>query len=164
MGILESLLDELITAETVHGALTIGISSISIVANSLVHHIPAVNDVLVTRDDSLDVILHAGIELLLGRTFGSHPAADLRVPHQGVTTQLDTVSTGKVGDAVGILPIELAFLRLGGLGLHVVLSGHAVELLLNQSCLLGIRHIALIDSDTNHEVVLIDILQTLCLD
>ena len=86
------------------------------------------------------------------------------MPHQGVTTQLDTVGTGKVGNTVGIFPIELTFLRLCGLGLHVVLSRHAVELLLNQSSLLGIRYIALIDSDTNHEVVFIDILQTLCLD
>ena len=76
-GILESLLDELVTAETVHGALTIGVSGVGIVADGLVHHIPAVNDILVTGDDRLDMILHTGIELLLGGTLGSHPTANL---------------------------------------------------------------------------------------
>ena len=162
VSILESLLDELITAKTVHSALAIRIGSVRIVTHSLVHHVPAVHHILVTSNDSLDMVLHTSIELLLGCTLGSHPTTDLRVPHQCVTTQLDTVSTSEISDAVGILPVELTLTWFCGFRLHVVLSCNAVELLLDQSDLLGVSNIALINGNTNHEIVLIDVFQSFC--
>ena len=78
-----------------------------------------------------------------------------------MSAELDAIGTGKVCDAVGILPVEFSLTGLSGLRLHVVLSCHAVELLFDQGDLFGIRHIALVHSDTDHEVVLVDVLQSL---
>ena len=44
-------------------------------------------------------------------------------------------------------------------GLHVVLGSDAVELLLDESHLLGVCHIALIDGNANHKVILIGLFQ-----
>ena len=72
----------------------------------------------------MDVFSHALIEHLLGGVVAKHPTTNLRVPHQTVAAQLDAILASKVGNAVGIFPVELALTGLGGLGLHVVLGSH----------------------------------------
>ena len=135
VGILEGLGNELIAAEFVHHRLAIGILGVGIVSHRLIHHIPGIDHVLIARDDGLDVVLHALVEYLFRGVVVGHPAAYLRVPHQTVATQFDAVLTGKVGNAVSPLPVELSLPGLCRLGLHVVLGSHAAELFLDQSLL-----------------------------
>ena len=75
-----------------------------------------------------------------------------------MATELDAVLTCEIGDAVSLLPVEYAFLGLGRLGLHGILGGNAVELPLDEGHLIGIGDIAVIDSDTDHEIVLVGVL------
>ena len=84
------------------------------------------------------------------------------MPHQTVSAHLDAVLATEIGDAVGTLPVIHALRRFGRLRFHVILSCHTIELLHDKCLLLGIRHVALIDSNTNSEIILIDLFQSLC--
>ena len=77
MGIFESLGDELVTTELIHRTLTVGILCLGVVSHRLVHHVPAVDKVLITADHCIDVLLHAGIEYLLVSHTLIHPFANL---------------------------------------------------------------------------------------
>ena len=160
-GKLEGFSNELITAELIHGALAIRVGGIAVVRHSLIDNVPAVNDILIARYYSMDVVAHALIELLFCWVVTKHPTAYLGVPHKAVSTQFNSILTAEVGNAVGIIPIEFAFARLCGFGLHVVLTRHAVELTGDESLLLRISDIALIDSHTNHEIIFVGIFQAL---
>ena len=161
VSILESLGNEFIAAKLVHHRLAVGILRVGIIGHGLVNHVPGIDHVLIARNDGLDMVLHALIEHLLRGVVLSHPAAYLRMPHQAVAAQLDTILAGKVGNAVGPLPVELSLPGLRGFGLHVVLGSYAAELSLDQSLLLSVGHIALVYGNANQEVVLVDIFQPL---
>ena len=166
VGILESLVDELLAGDLVHrGVAEFRTARVhGAVGDGLIDHVPAVDDVLVAVDDGLDVVLHVGVELFLGKEVALlvliHPGADLAVPHQGVATHLDAVGAAEVGDLVGVLPVELTLLGLGRLELHRVLGGDAVELTQDDLDLVGILNVAVVDGDTDLEVILVGILQT----
>ena len=156
-GKLESFLNELVAAELIHSTLAIRVGSVGIVLDSLVHHVPTVDDVLIAGNDGLDVLLHTLVEHLLRGVVAKHPAAYLRMPHQAVATQFDTILAGEVGNAVSILPVKLSFPWFGRFWFHVVLSRDRVELLSDEILLLCVRHITLVDGDANHEVVLVGV-------
>ena len=96
---------------------------------------------------------------LLTLLVGEHPVGKLRVPAQAVTTQLDAVLTAEVSNLVGTLKVPHALFGMQFTGLHVILSSDAVELSLHQINLVGRTHITLVKSYTNHEVVLVSVLQ-----
>ena len=165
VGILEGLVDELLTGDLVHrGVAELGPAGIDrAVGHGLIDHVPAVHDILVAVHDGLDVVLHVGIELLLGKEVAFlvlvHPGADLAVPHEGVAAHLDAVLAAEVRDLVGVLPVELALAGLGGLGFHRVLGGDAVEFAEDDLHLVGFRDVAVVHGDTDLEVVLVGVLQ-----
>ena len=89
-GKFESLSDELVTTELVVATvaigaawceLTIGEVRTNIIGHSLVHHIPAINDVLITVHNSMDVLTQTLVEhfLLDGFTLlvSEHPVSKL---------------------------------------------------------------------------------------
>ena len=76
-GKFESLGNELIAKELVHRALTVGVLCLYIVGDGFVDYIPAVNDVLVAVDDSMDMLSHAGIEHFLRGIVFIHPLTNL---------------------------------------------------------------------------------------
>ena len=165
VGILEGLVDELLAGDLVHrGVAELGTARPDgAVGHGLVHHVPAVDDVLVAVHDGLDVVLHVGVELLLGEEVPVlvlvHPGADLAVPHQGVAAELDAVPAAEVCDAVGILPAEDALLGLRGLGLHRVLGGDAVEFAEDDGDLAGIDDVVVVHGDADLEIVLVGVLE-----
>ena len=79
-----------------------------------------------------------------------------------MATQLDTVSTTEVGDAVGIIPVELTFIRFSRFRLHVVFTSHTVEFSLDKRLLFGIGDITLVHGNANHEIVLVCVFESLC--
>ena len=109
------------------------------------------------------MVLHVRVELLLRQEVSLlvlvHPGADLAVPHEGVAAHLDAVLAAEVRDLVGVLPVELALAGLGGLGLHRVLGGDAVEFAEDDLDLVRIRDVPVVDGDTDLEIVLIGVLQ-----
>ena len=92
-GKLKGLGNELVAAELVVTALTIGVGLLSgtsetakttkaaTVGDGLVHHIPAIDDILITVDDGVDVVAQTFVEhfLLHFLTFfiGKHPVGKL---------------------------------------------------------------------------------------
>ena len=165
VGVFEGLVDEFLTGDPVHrGVPQLGAArSDGAVGHGFIDHVPAVDDVLVAVHHGLDVVFHVGVEFLFGEEFPVlvlvHPGADLAVPHQGVAAELDVVPAAEVGDPVGILPVEFALARLGGLRLHGVLGGDAVEFAFDQRDLAGIGHVAVVDGDADHEIVFIGVFQ-----
>ncbi len=150
VGILESLGNELIAAELPVLALAVGIARLplavaklptGIVADGLVHHVPAVDHILVAVDHGVDVLTQTLVEhFLLNRTSFlvlEHPVGELRVPAEAVSAQLDATLAGKVGNRVCPTPVPDTFGRMDGDGLHVVLGCQAVELLSDERHLLG---------------------------
>ena len=87
VGILECLVDELLTGDLEHRRLAHRGLAVTdrAVLDRFIHDIPCIDDVLVAVDDSLDVVLHVGVELLLGKEVALvvhiHPASYLAVPH-----------------------------------------------------------------------------------
>ena len=77
-----------------------------------------------------------------------------------MSTHLYTVLTAEVGYLIGLFKIPDALFRMYLAWLPVVLGSDAVELLLDDCNLCGIRHISLIDSHTDCEVILIGIFQS----
>ena len=133
----------------------------TVVGHCLVHHVPSIDDVLIAVHHGVDVLTQALVEhfLLHWLTFavGEHPVGKLRMPAEAVATQLDAVLAAEVSNLVGTLPVPHTLFRMNLAGLHVVLSGDGVELLLDESNLIGVRHIALVHGHTNREVVLVGI-------
>ena len=164
MGILKCLVDEFLTCDLEHRRLAHRrlACAYRAVCNCLVNYVPSVNDVLVTVYNCLDVALHPLVELLLGKEVSFlvliDPGTDLGMPHKAVTTELDTVLTAEVCNLVRIRPSVFSFPGLGHNWLHVVLSGDAVELLLDKGYLLRSGDIPLIDSNANHEIILVGVL------
>ena len=76
-----------------------------------------------------------------------------------MATQFDTVLAAEISNFVSWFPVPLAFLRMNHTGFHVVLSRNAVELLLHQRDLLGLRDVTLVHCHTYHKVILIGILK-----
>ena len=70
------------------------------------------------------------------------------------------VLAAEVSDPVSIIPSINASLRFSQSRLHVILSGDAVELLLDESDGFRIGDIPLVDGNTDHEIVLVCILET----
>ena len=60
-----------------------------------------------------------------------HPAADLAVPYQCVTTERNSVCTTEVSNLVSVCPVELTFFRFSRLRFHVIFSSDAVVVLLD---------------------------------
>ena len=77
-----------------------------------------------------------------------------------MTTHFDAILTAEVSDLVGLLEVPDALLRVDLTGLPVVLGGDAVELLLDDLDLCGIRDVVLIDSHTDGEIILVGVLQS----
>ena len=169
MGKLESLGDELVAAEFVVTALAIGIgllattSPATTVADSFVDNIPGIDDILVAVHYCMDMFAQALVEYLLLHILTflvcEHPVGKLGVPTEAMTTQLDAVLTAEVGNLIGFFPVPLSLLGMQLAGLHVVLSCDAVELALDQTYLVVIAHVTLVEGDANHEVVLVGIFQ-----
>ena len=89
-----------------------------------------------------------------------HPVGKLRVPAEAVTTHLDTVLTTEIGDTVSQTEVPLTLCGVDLTWFPGVLSGDAVELLLDKLHLSRIRHVGLVHCYTNGEVVLVGILQS----
>ena len=89
---------------------------------------------------------------------GEHPVGKLRVPAEAMSTHLDAVLATEVGNFVGFFPVPDTLLGMYLAGFHVVLGGDGVELLFDESNLIGIRHIALVHSDANREEIFVGVL------
>ena len=111
----------------------------------------------------MDVVTQSLVEHLfldgLALLVHEHPVGKLIVPAEAVTTQLDAILAAEVGNLVGSLPVPFSLLGMQFAGFHVVLGCDAVELALDEAYLVGIAHVALVEGDANHEVVLVGILQ-----
>ena len=144
VGVFECLVDELLSGYLVHRGVTKFRPSgpYRAVGHRFVHHVPAVDDILVAVHYRLDVVLHVGVELFLGKEVAIlvlvHPGTDLAVPHEGVTPHLDPVLAAEVRDLVGVIPVELTFAGFGRLGLHRVFGGDAVEFPQDEGHLVGV--------------------------
>jgi hypothetical protein len=79
-----------------------------------------------------------------------------------VSAQTDAVFSAEVGDAVGIVEVELALTGFCGLRFHIVLRRDTVEVLENESLLFRVGNVALVDSYANGEIVFVGILEPLC--
>ena len=92
---LESLSDELITAELEMTALAIGAGLTSrpgatVVGHGFVHHVPSIDHILITVYHREDMLAQTLVENFLGNGLaffvGKHPVSKLRVPAEAVTT------------------------------------------------------------------------------
>ena len=89
-----------------------------------------------------------------------HPVSKLRMPAQTVSSQFDAFLTAEIGYAVSTPPVPYAFFGVYGDGFHVILSGNAVKLLLDQCHLLWCYYVPLVNSDTNGEIIFVGVLYT----
>ena len=110
-GIFESLGNELVSGNLEERGVAVRGSPRPplLVGHSLVHHVPAINYILVAGYDGVDVALHIGEEFLLGEKLSIfvliHPAADLAMPYEAVAAEFDAVCAAEVSDLVSLLPV-----------------------------------------------------------
>ena len=83
------------------------------------------------------------------------------MPHQAMSTKLDTVLPTEISDTVCPLPTEFTLVGLSRFRFHIVLSCDAVELLTEEVLLLGVGDISLVHGYADHEILLVNVLQTL---
>ena len=172
-GINKGFLNELVTSNLIKGGITIWTWLLShaspatlpaTIGDSFVHHVPRIYHVFITFHDGCDVVLHILEQFLFRHKIAFfiliHPLSYLGMPHQAMPAKFDTVTTAKVGDLVGILPVELSVGRLGGLRLHVVFRRNTVKVFFDDGNLFGICDITHINSHANREVIFISILQS----
>ena len=164
-GKLEGLGNELVTAEFVQSRITIGVGTA--VGNGLVHHIPAIDHVLVAVHHGVYVFPHALIENLLTNgvalVVGEHPVAELVMPYQAVAAHLYLVLTAEVGNAVCPFPCIDTLARMCAGGFHGILCRHAVELLADQCALHFVCHVAQVYCHAYVEILPIGFFQAFCL-
>jgi len=102
-----------------------------VVADGFVHHVPFVNLAFPVPNYFLDMVLENSEKFVfLAAVFLVHPARDLTVPGECMATNAHAVCLGVLDHFVAIVVIELAFIRLGGVELHLVFGNDDVELLL----------------------------------
>lgn len=108
--------------------------------------------------------LHIGEEFLLGKEFSLlvliHPLADLAVPYEAVSAELDAVLAAEVGNLVGVFPVVLSLCRLGRSRFHCVLGCDAVEFPLDEGNLGRICHVAVVHCNTYGEIILVGVLES----
>ena len=109
----------------------------------------------------MDMLSHTSKENLLCGVIFVHPFTNLRMPHQAVTTQLNTILTAEVSNTVSSFPCKFTFIRFGQLRLHVVLSSNTIKFTLNERLLFSICNVTLIESNTNPEIIFVGIFQPL---
>ena len=136
----------------------------SAVRHGLVDNVPSVDNILVAVDYSVDVVAEACIEDFLLHWLAllvlEHPVAELSMPHEAVSAELDAVLTAEVCYLVGALEVPLTLFWMNLAGLHVVLGCDAVKLFLYQVYLSLIGNVALVDCHSKVEVVLVGFLET----
>ena len=167
-GKLESLGDELVATKLESSALAIGAGIRTehhvIIGNGLVHHVPGIDDVLVTGYYCMDMVAQTLVEHFFLHRLAflvlEHPVGKLCMPAEVMSTELDAVLAAEVCDAIGSAEVPYAFCRVHLAYLHVVLGSDAVELLLDKGNLLRDLDVVLVDGYSNGEVVLIGIFHT----
>ena len=101
-----------------------------VVADCFVHHVPFGNFAFPVPDHVLDVVLEHLEQFLLVVPVVVHPARNLTVPGEGVTTDAHAILLGVLDHFIAVVVIEPSFLRFGRIKLHLVFGNDDVELLL----------------------------------
>src|SRR5690606_40047068 len=128
---LECQLDEIFTNYLVKFTFAV----FTIIQNSFINNIPAVNSAFVSANNRVDVFTHAFDQnffrhIITIRVF-EKPRWCLRMPKQRMSYNLHTVFFTIFDKLVRILEIENTFLRLHILTFHTVFSINRIEMRLN---------------------------------
>lgn len=111
----------------------------SLIRYRFVHNIPAIDRILVTFYNRLNMGSHSGKQQFAAGhssvTVLEHPAWRLIMPYKRMASQIHTVLAREAGNLVSLLKGIAVLLRMKSFELHFVLGGQAVIMLLQKIAL-----------------------------
>ena len=136
-----------------------------LVSHCLIDHVPTIDDILVTVDDSVDMIAETLVEYFLLDELSllvvHHPVGKLAMPHEAMSTHRNVMTAAPVGYTVGSFPFPDTFSRMKLARFHRVFTSHAIVIGEGQ-LLFCFGEVAGIQCYAYLEVIFIGILQSFC--
>ena len=134
-----------------------------LVSHCLIDHVPTIDDILVTVDDSVDVIAETLVEYFLLDELSllvvHHPVGKLAMPHEAMSTHRNVMTAAPVGYTVGSFPFPDTFSRMKLARFHRILAGDAV-VVGKSNFLFCIREVACVECHAYLEIIFVSVLES----